>query len=77
MILYTPLSQEDIFPDEGIHNRKFISYQGKTLCVDQLENGTYSLIQLLSTDPKDFLDPTLTPGSILPEIDNQSINYHS
>lgn len=77
MILYTPLSQEEIFPEEETTNRKFISYEGKTLCVDQLEDGAYSLVQLLSTDPEDYLDPTLSPGSILPKIDNQSINYHS
>lgn len=77
MILYTPLSKEDIFPEEGTHNRQFVSYQGKTLCVDQLEDGSYSLVQILSTDPQDYLDPSLSPGSILPKIDNQSINYHS
>lgn len=77
MILYTPLSREDIFPaDEERHQRKFISYEGKTLCVEQLENGSYSLVQLLSTNPQDYLDPTLMPGSILPHFDNQSTNYH-
>ena len=66
MILYTPLSQSDIFPDsEETSQRKFVSYQGKTLYVEQGENGTYELIQLMSTDPQDFLNESYAPGTIL------------
>lgn len=67
MILYTPLSPSDIFPhsNEDITNRQCVSYQGRTLYVEQQDNGSYQLLQLLSTDPEDFLNASYSPGTIL------------
>ncbi len=67
MILYTPLCKTDIFPDpnEELSNRHFVSYQSKTLCVKEMEDGSYELLQLLSTDPQDFLDLNFKPGTKL------------
>lgn len=67
MILYTPLSQEDVFPPENdAHsNRQFISYEGRSVYAEQRKDGSYELLQLMSTDPQDFLDEKFTPGSIL------------
>ncbi|WP_164215510.1 YlzJ-like family protein [Virgibacillus sp. YIM 98842] len=67
MILYTPLSQEDIFPtaNSSYNNRQFISYEGRSVYAEQMEDGSYQLLQLMSTDPQDFLDEKFTPGSIL------------
>lgn len=66
MILYTPMSQADIYPnsEEG-PQREFVSYQGRTLYVEQGENGTYELVRLMSTDPQDFLEQSYAPGTIL------------
>jgi hypothetical protein len=65
VILYTPLSQSDIFPpsDEGFKNRECISYDGKMMLADKNLDGSYQMVQLLSTDPQDFLK--FSPGSIL------------
>lgn len=65
MILYTPLSQSDIFPpsDESFKNRECISYEGKMMIAEKNVDGSYQLVQLLSTDPQDFLK--YSPGSIL------------
>lgn len=66
MILYTPLSQGDIFPmnEDGFTKRQCVSYQGKLLYVEEIEKGSYELLQLLSTDPQDFLDTKYSPGNI-------------
>ncbi|WP_407271522.1 YlzJ-like family protein [Radiobacillus sp. PE A8.2] len=67
MILYTPLSEHDIFPTESTHYDKCetIAHNGKMLQVERLENGTYKVMKLLSTDPQDFLDNRYCPGEII------------
>lgn len=66
-MLYTPLTETDIFPpnETDFSKRKCVSYKGRSLYVEQLDDGSYELLQLLSTDPKDFMDGSFTPGSIL------------
>lgn len=66
MILYTPLSQADIYPHspDEYSNRQFISHEGRSLYVEQAANGSYQLLQLMSTDPQDFLKEAYTPGTI-------------
>lgn len=66
MILYTPLAESDIFPDEDSNsNRLVIKRQEKSLYVERSEEGNFQILQLLSTDPNDFMDPQYQPGSIL------------
>ncbi|MFC0301365.1 YlzJ-like family protein [Virgibacillus soli] len=67
MILYTPLSESDIFPqDENeFGKRHCVSHGGKTLYVEEQADGSFQLLQLLSTDPNDFLDQQYNPGTIL------------
>ncbi|HEX6593954.1 MAG TPA: YlzJ-like family protein [Bacillota bacterium] len=67
MILYTPLSETDIFPtsSEIYSNRHCVTYDGKSCFVEKQADGTYQLLQLLSTDPNDFLNENYTPGTIL------------
>lgn len=66
-MLYTPLSENDIFPssETEFSKRKCVSYKGRSLYVEQMNDGSYELLQLLSTDPQDFMDGTFAPGSIL------------
>lgn len=66
-MLYTPLSETDIFPsnEEEFSKRQCVSYKGRSLHVEQLDDGSYQLLQLLSTDPQDFMDETFAPGTIL------------
>lgn len=71
MILYTPLAESDIFPNEDNNsNRLVIKHQEKPLYVEKGEDGNYQILQLLSTDPNDFMDPQYQPGSTLPSIQN-------
>ncbi|WP_197046598.1 YlzJ-like family protein [Oceanobacillus salinisoli] len=67
MILYTPLSETDIFPQSAdeFSNRQCISCDGKMMIADRNTDGTYQVVQLLSTDPQDFLDQRYLPGSVL------------
>ncbi|MBP1949182.1 YlzJ-like family protein [Virgibacillus litoralis] len=66
-MLYTPLSETDIFPysEKDFSNRHCVSYQGKDLYVEQAEDGSYQLLQLLSSDPQDFMNSDYNPGTIL------------
>ncbi|WP_083443556.1 YlzJ-like family protein [Ornithinibacillus contaminans] len=67
MILYTPLAETDIFPiaADAYTNRVCINYGGKQVYVEKNSDGAYRLLQLLSTDPQDFLNENYTPGTII------------
>ncbi|UFU01089.1 YlzJ-like family protein [Radiobacillus kanasensis] len=66
MILYTPLSQEDIFPEDqkSYLGQEIVQVDGKAVCAKKREDGSYEVIQLLSTNPNDFLVQNFQPGSI-------------
>ncbi|MBP1968047.1 hypothetical protein J2Z83_000139 [Virgibacillus natechei] len=66
MILYTPMSEAEIFPTSADEygNRQIVSREGRSLYVEQTDDG-YQLLQLMSTDPQDFLNEKYSPGSIL------------
>jgi hypothetical protein len=67
MILYTPLSQEEIFynEEEAKVKRTVVSHEGKMFYVDKYSNGEYRLAQLLSSNPNDYLSESFRPGSLL------------
>ena len=67
MILYTPLSEHDIFPTDQstFDNRKVVNTNDQTMLVDSLGDGSYRIVQLLSTNPQDYLSQSLTPGEII------------
>lgn len=64
---YTPLDINDIYPndEELMAKRHCVNCNGKKLYVEQKEDGNYEVLQLLSTDPKDFMNEQYTPGNIL------------
>lgn len=61
MILYTPLSQDDIFPMNMERTIKPTMYEGVNLIVDETE-GKSTVVQLLSTNPHDYMELKFTPG---------------
>ncbi|MEI3610871.1 YlzJ-like family protein [Pseudogracilibacillus sp. SO30301A] len=63
MVHYTPLLTEEIFPQKE-ENHQLISWQGRSLYVKKTEQGQLEVVQLLSTDPQDFLNASFTPGTI-------------
>lgn len=64
-MLYTPLDMTDIYPrdEKEMEKRQCVTCNGKTLYVEENNNGKYELLQLLSTDPNDFMDTAYTPGN--------------
>ncbi|MFC0524197.1 YlzJ-like family protein [Pontibacillus salicampi] len=74
MIHYTPLSEHDIYEDDPTEyeQHKIISLQGTTMKVQQMEDGSFQVLQLLSTDPLDYLNASYTPGMRLDFNDFQS-----
>ncbi|KGX93117.1 hypothetical protein N781_11920 [Pontibacillus halophilus JSM 076056 = DSM 19796] len=65
MILYTPLSHHDIYEDDeqAYSNHQILDVEGKTVKVRQEQDGTYQIVQLMSTDPSDYLNTSYTPGA--------------
>ncbi|HEY4601611.1 MAG TPA: YlzJ-like family protein [Cerasibacillus sp.] len=73
MILYTPLTELDIFPtsDADYTKLRSISFKGKSMYVENMTDGNYKIIQLLSTDPNDFLNKNYTPGTLISYNDSE------
>lgn len=69
MSLYTPLNEHDIFPtDQSLfQTRQVVTSNNQTMLVDSLDNGKYRIVQLLSTDPQDYISASFTPGEIISE----------
>lgn len=65
MVLYTPLAESDIFPQEE-NMYQLGHYKGKEIVVEE-HGGQIRLVQLMSTNPQDFLDAAFAPGSIMPK----------
>jgi hypothetical protein len=65
MILYTPMTYEEVFGqyEEKNIERSYITHQGKMFYVDKHPNGEYRLAQLISSNPEDYLNEDFQPGS--------------
>jgi len=70
MVLYTPLSTDEIYPAQA-SQQKTISYQGRTIIVEETEHHQQQILQLISTDPNDYLQTNFTPGTV---INNEPIH---
>ncbi len=67
MVLYTPLALEQVWaavPADGRGDSLARVHQ-RTCLVRVGADGQRRLERLLSTDPRDFLDPRLQPGQLL------------
>ena len=64
MVLYTPLTHEEIFPYEQT-KEEVLQYNGKMVYAMKTETGEMRLIRLMSTNPQDYLNSSLQPGAIL------------
>lgn len=69
MVHYTPLSYHDIYQQEAAQH-EIVQYKGKMVSVQKNEQQQYQIMQLISTDPNDYLNKEFTPGNILPSIDH-------
>ena len=65
-MLYSIVSEEIVFQGfEELKASKEISYQGKRLLVQPLSMTRAQIVQIISTDPSDFLSPELQPGTVI------------
>ncbi|MBC9786020.1 hypothetical protein GJ688_16185 [Heliobacillus mobilis] len=65
MILYTPLPMEMVLKglESDMPTMSILSYKGRTVMGYKMGDGRYELTRILSTDPKDFLQPDFQPGN--------------
>lgn len=66
MLHYTPLPLELIL--EGFdekRNYREIQFEGVTLLIEEVNSKENKIVQILSTNPQDFLNPKLQPGNLL------------
>ncbi|WP_199623362.1 YlzJ-like family protein [Paenibacillus alkalitolerans] len=66
MILYTPLSLEQVF--EGIEQLEApqeITLNGITMQVERLSEAQARIVRLISPNPQDYMNEKYAPGSII------------
>lgn len=66
MLLYTPIPVEQVL--EGIDKKrdyKEIDIDGVKLLVEPLGLDKAKIIRIVSSNPKDYLNPKISPGNIL------------
>ena len=65
-MIWSVVPIETLFATEHKETRaKEIMHNNKRLLVTELPSGQMNIDRLLSTDPCDFLDPSLAPGCII------------
>lgn len=67
-VIYTTYPLDMIFEEqnkEGQFNFQNINYQGIDMQVETLGWNKFRIIRLYSTDPQDYLENDLLPGSII------------
>ncbi|WP_033829170.1 YlzJ-like family protein [Bacillus andreraoultii] len=66
MILHTTIPAELIFQQEqSPKNEKTILYQGIPLVIEMVNDSQFQVKQIVSTDPKHYLESKIYPGAIL------------
>jgi len=67
MIIYTPLPIESVLNNPEEHQPQYmeINYQGKKVIVESVDAYQAKIVQLISSNPNDYLDSSYTPGKII------------
>ncbi|EKN63941.1 YlzJ-like family protein [Schinkia azotoformans] len=67
MIMYTTMPHELIFQEnlDSYSKQSIINVNGLSLVVEPLSNEECRVVQVLSTNPYDFLNNAYSPGSII------------
>ena len=66
MLLYTPVPIEQVL--EGIdkkYDHREIDIDGIKLLVEPLDLNQAKVVRIISSNPRDYLNPNIAPGSIL------------
>lgn len=67
MILYTTMPLELVYPPEeqDFSQQKLITYKGIPMLVSEMEDRSYQVVRVLSSDPQHYLDLSCQPGSMI------------
>lgn len=66
MILWTIAPIETLLTDnQKMLPQKVINYQGIPLLIESISPNQYKIVQILSTNPNDYMINSLQPGSCL------------
>lgn len=65
MILWTIVPDEIVFGSPEAARRRLASYRARRVVCEATPDG-WRIATLLSTDPRDYLDPRLEPGRLVP-----------
>lgn len=66
MVLYTIVPEEIVFKgEEEVSASQEIDYNGKRILVQPIDFKSFRVVQLLSSDPSDFLITDFQPGSVV------------
>lgn len=68
MIHYTVLPNEMVFEDEDEpkSNERVVDIDGVQLIVQPQSDMEYKIVQLISSDPMQFMNPRYQPGNTVP-----------
>lgn len=65
-MMHTVMPMEVIFPPlEAVVTLKEIPYNGVNMIVEQLPDGRNRIERIISSNPMDFLNPQMQPGTII------------
>lgn len=67
MILYSVIPTEVIFQGMEQYNPQYeeIELHGVSMQVERISNNEARIVRLYSVNPQDFLNPALTPGTLI------------
>ena len=66
MVLYTIVPEEVIFQStEEIAASQEVVYNGKRILVQPIDFKSFKIVQLISSDPSDYLLTDFQPGSVI------------
>ncbi|MBD8068243.1 YlzJ-like family protein [Bacillus sp. PS06] len=65
MILYSIMPQEYIYPpdEREFQKQRVIEMNGVPILVNELNPGEHYIVQVMSSNPQDYLNEQFTPGS--------------
>lgn len=66
MILYTMMPQDLVFPPEELEQssaQMMVNYKGIPVLAERVDDMSYRIIRVMSTDPSHYLNEECIPGT--------------
>ncbi len=66
MLIWTVIPEELVFSGlEEVKREKEVVYRGRRLLVSPLPEGKMCIMRVISSNPRDFMDPRFQPGTVI------------